>query len=272
MSPTASPTPARIPLDSLAGTLVYSSEVAGNDDIYLLRLDGSAPIRLTEGPEKEFDPDLSSDGTTIVYRRNPVSGSDTADIWSMNIDGTNKRNLTNDAPSSNWAPTWTPDGRIAYSSMRARPGTLELWIMNADGSGAVRVSQGWCEYAQPSPDGSAFVCAANAGGRYDLVVVSATGERRSLTSTPVTEFGPSWSPDGSWIAFSREIEGHWVLMEIRPDGTGERQIADEGVFSTWDPAGHLVWSGPGGINVANADGSGRINLDYPAAFISWGAR
>ncbi len=56
-------------------------------------------------------------------------------------------------------------------------------------------------------------------------------------------------------------------MRIRPDGTGEEQVAEEGVFATWDPAGHLVWSGPGGINVANADGSGRI-ADCPADFIS----
>jgi hypothetical protein len=48
-------------------------------------------------------------------------------------------------------------------------------------------------------------------------------------------------------------------------------VASEGVFSTWDPDGHLVWSGPGGINVANANGSGRIVLDVPGSFVSWAA-
>lgn len=155
--------------------------------------------------------------------------------------------------------------------MKSGGSILELWTMNAAGSDQRRVSQGWCEYAQPSPDGSEFVCAAASGGHYDLVVVSAdTGERRPLTNTPVTEFGPSWSPAGDWIVFSRDLSERWALMQVRPDGTGERQVADDGVFATWDPVGHLVWSGPGGINVANPDGSGRIILDYPAAFISWG--
>lgn len=101
----ASPAPSETLLvGALTGTLVYSSETAGNEDIYLLRLDGSQPIRLTDGPEKEFDPDLSPDGTTIAYRRNPTEGRDDADIWVMSLDGTDKRNLTNDATVSNWAP------------------------------------------------------------------------------------------------------------------------------------------------------------------------
>ena len=186
----------------------------------------------------------------------------------MNADGTNRRNLTNDPATSNWAPTWTPDGRIAFSSMR-RSGLLELWTMASDGTDVRQVADGWCEYADASPDGSEFVCSAStSSGRYDLVIVSADGRRRPLATTPETEFGASWSPDGEWIAFSRDHGDRWELLRIRPDGSDEQHVADEGVFSTWDAAGHLVWSGPGGINVANADGSGRIAIDHPAEFIA----
>jgi Tol biopolymer transport system component len=254
------------------GVLTYSSDVGGNDDIYVVRFDGSAQpaaSRLTDDPEKEFDPDLSPDGSQIAYRRNPAPGSDNADIWVMNLDGTGKRNLTNAPQLSNWAPTWTPDGRIAFSRASAG-GVVELWTMDADGSMAARLAQGWCEYAAPSPDGSHFVCAAAAGRSYDLVVVDAvTGERRAITNTLRTEFGPSWSRDGAWIAFSRDMGDRWELLVVHPDGTGETSIASEGVFSTWEPNNRLVWSGPGGINVADADGTNRSTLDYPAGFVSW---
>jgi Tol biopolymer transport system component len=144
--------------------------------------------------------------------------------------------------------------------------------MAADGTDPRRVSEGWCEYAVPSPDGSMFACAAAVGGLYDLVIVdAATGARRALTTTPQTEFGPSWSRDGAWIAFSRDLGERWALLRIRPDGSGEQEVASEGVFSTWDPDGHLVWSGPGGINVANADGSGGTVLNVPGSFVSWAA-
>lgn len=250
--------------------LVYSSDMSGNDDIYAVDFNAgtSTPTLLTDGPEKEFDPDLSADGRQIAYRRNPDPDSDHADVWVMNVDGSGKRNLTNAPELSNWAPTWTPDDRIAFS--RDTAGVLELWLMNGDGSDVHRLAPGWCEYAAPSPDGSQFVCAGAVGAAYDIFVVStATGERRALTATARTEFGPSWSRDGEWIAFSRDMGDRWELLVIKPDGTGERAVAPEGVFSTWSPADQLVWSGPGGINVANADGSQRVTLDYPAGFVSW---
>jgi Tol biopolymer transport system component len=260
-----------IPATALRGTIAYSTDTAdGADDIFLLRLDGSDPVRLTTGPERELDPALSPDGSRIVYRRNPRAGSDAADLWLMAVDGSGKRNLTNAADASNWAPAWTPDGRIAFTSQRGGNGTLDLWTMAANGSDPRRVTEGWCEYAQPSPDGSRFVCAAAVGGRYDLVIVDArTGARTALTTTPQTEFGPSWSPDGRWIAFARDLGERWALLRIRPDGSAEQEVATEGVFPTWDPDGHLVWSGPGGINVAHADGSARTVIDVPAGFVSW---
>ncbi len=267
---TASIAQSPIDIDSLRGTIVYSSDIGGNEDVFLVRLDDGLPVQLTDGPEKEFDPDLSTDGQTIVYRRNPEQNSDTADIWAMDVDGGNKRNLTNAPEFSNWAPAWAPDGRIVFSSMRGGSGALELWSMAADGGDVRQLSEGWCEYAQPSPDGSEFVCAEAVGSRYDIVIVDEAGGRRSVTTTPVTEFGPTWSPDGQWIVFSRDTGEHWELFRIHPDGSDEQFITQEGVFATWDPDGHLVWSGPGGINVAHPDGTGRVVLDYPAGFISWG--
>jgi TolB protein len=142
--------------------------------------------------------------------------------------------------------------------------------MAADGSDVTRLSDGWCEYPQPSPDGSEFVCATAVGGRYDIIVVDSSGGRRSLTTTPVTEFGPTWSPDGEWIVFSRDTGERWELYRVRLDGSDEQLIAEEGAFATWDPDGRLVWSGPGGINVAQPDGSDLVVLNYPADFISWG--
>lgn len=255
---------------SLSGTIVYSSDTEGNEDVFVLRLDGSQPTPLTDGVEKEFDPDLSPDGTMIAYRRNPQQDSDIADIWVMGLDGGNKRNLTNAPELSNWAPAWTPHGRILFSSMRDGSGVLELWSMRANGSDVTRLSEGWCEYPQPSPDGSEFVYAAAVGGRYDIIVVDSSGGRRSLTTTPVTEFGPTWSPDGEWIVFSRDTGERWELLRVRSDGSDEQLAAEEGVSATWDPDGHLVWSAPGAINVAQPDGSDLVVLNYPADFISWG--
>jgi TolB protein len=246
--------------------IVYSKETDAGHDVFLLDLEEGTSVRLTNDPEKEFDPAIAPDGRRIVYRRNPEPDSDEADIWIMSVDGSLKRNVTNSPGISDWAPGWTTDGRIVFTS--DREGTLELWTMSADGEDLSRVSQGWCEYAQPSPDGSAFVCATSVGGQYDLVIVTPEGVRRPLLSTPETEFGASWSPDGEWIAFSRDVSERWELYRIRPDGSDEELVAPEGVFPTWSPEGHLAWTGPGGINVMLPDGS-VVVLDIPAEFMSW---
>jgi dipeptidyl aminopeptidase/acylaminoacyl peptidase len=251
------------------GTIAYSAEVDGNVDVFIVQ-PGDQPVRLTTDEAEEFDPDLSPDGQQIVYRRNPDSGSDHADIWTMDRDGGSRRNLTQAPELSNWSPAWTPDGRIVFASMRDGSAALELWIMHADGGRASRVGAGWCEYPSASPDGTSYVCSASVGGRYDLVIVTEEGVRTPLTATPDTEFGASWSPDGEWISFSRDFGERWELRRIRPDGTGEEVIASEGVFSTWTPDGRLAWSGPGGINVADADGTNPTRIDLVADFISWG--
>ena len=251
-------------------SFAYSAEIDGNQDIYLSR-PGELPLRLTSSPDDEFDPDISPDGTRIAYRRNPEPGSDAADIWVMELDGAHQRNLTNAPELSNWAPAWTPDGRITFSSTRGGGG-LELWVMDADGGEPARVAPGWCEYASPSPDGDRFVCASSAaGGTYDLAIVGRDGSRMPLTTTPETEFGAAWSPDGEWIAFARDLGERWELRRIRPDGTDESRVFGEGVFPTWTPAGLLVWTGPGGLNVATAAGEDRQVVDQPADFVSFSA-
>ncbi len=235
-SDTADPTPTTTiastttfsPRAALSGTIVYSSDADGDDDVYVVGLDDGKPVQLTNDPEKEFDPDLSPDGARIAYRRNPRSHSDEADIWVMDIDGGNKRNLTNSPERSNWAPAWTPDGRIVFSSIRNSSGELELWSMDADGRDLRRMASGWCEYVDPSPDGTEFVCAAAVGRAYDIVIVDAQGGRRSVTDTPITEFAPSWSPDGAWITFSRDLGERWELVRIRPDGSDESVVATRG--------------------------------------------
>jgi Tol biopolymer transport system component len=261
--------PTAVAATSPGGTIVYSAEVDGNEDVFIVQ-PSDPPVRLTSDDAKEFDPDLSPDGQHIVYRRNPDSGSDHADIWIMDRNGGNRRNLTNAPELSNWSPSWTPDGRIVFASIRDGSVALELWIMDADGGRASRVGAGWCEYPSPSPDGTSYVCSASVGGAYDLVIISEDGVRTPLTNTPMSEFGASWSPDGRWISFSRDLGDRWELRRIRPDGTGEEVIADEGAFSTWTPDGRLAWSGPGGINVADADGTNLIRIDLVADFISWG--
>jgi TolB protein len=74
-----------------------------DDDIYLKPVHALGFQRLTDNPSKDWHPSWSPDGTQIVFCSNRETGH--AQIWVMNADGSNPRNLSND-PYNNWDPVW----------------------------------------------------------------------------------------------------------------------------------------------------------------------
>jgi len=105
-------------------------------------------------------------------------------------------------------PRWSPDGtRIAFSAVvNGRP---DVFIMNADGSGLVNVTQHPAGDASPSwsPDGERLAFSSDRDGPLDDIYVislhDGTVFRVTRQTVGVSNEQPSWSPDGAQIAFSR---------------------------------------------------------------------
>ncbi len=88
-----------------------------------------------------------------------------------------------------------------------------------------------------SPDGSSLVFAANRGGSFELFVLQlAAGSREvQITADGGSNFQPSWSPDGRWIAFySAGRRGIWAIPAL---GGTPRQLTEFGSHPAWSPDG-----------------------------------
>jgi Tol biopolymer transport system component len=140
-------------------------------------------------------------------------------------------------------PIYSPDGKaVAFAS--ARSGFREIWIANADGSNAVRMTSfGGPNVGSPSwsPDGRWIAFHARPEGRLDLFVMSAAAGR------PITLVTNSWrgsySRDGQTIYFSSRRSGRMQIWRMPAHGGAAAQIttsggAEEAVES---PGGNLVY-------------------------------
>ena len=169
-------------------TIVFTSLRNGDLDIYTMDLNGGHLKRLTHTLGYDGGPFFSPDGKQIVYRAwHPQTAADSADyrsliaqnqvrpvrmeIWVMNADGSNQRQVTNLGGAS-FAPYFHPDGkRIIFASnykdKDPRSRNFDLYLINADGTGLEQIttSPEFDAFPMFSPDGHQLVWASNRHGK-----------------------------------------------------------------------------------------------------------
>jgi Tol biopolymer transport system component len=128
----------------------------------------------------------------------------------------------------------SPDGRrIAF--VRGRAGVYALYTMRADGSSVRRLTRPTLQTESPTWSRDARRIAYTTG-RGELFVVAAGGGRARHLGQGL---GPSWSPDGSWIAVELETE----IYLISPDGRKRRRLTRHALLDrapTWSPDGTRI--------------------------------
>jgi Tol biopolymer transport system component len=226
-------------------------------DIFVMNADGSARTNLTNHPADDREPAWSADGSKIAFRS---SRDGHAGIYVMNADGSAVSRLTN---AGDQQPSWSPDGtKLAFES--DRDGNGEIYVMNADGSGQTRLthSVGWDVEPDWSPDGSKIAFASARDGNGDpalyvaeIYVMNADGSAPTrLTNSTGEDSYPSWSPDGTKIAFWSANGGPYGISVMNADGSNQTVIPILGnSFSPdWAPGQVVLAPGvtPLGFNVS----------------------
>ena len=174
--------------------IAYSSNRAGNFDIWVANIDGTDAHNLTGTPAQDTAPCWSPSGLEIAF----TSGrSGSAQLWVMDREGLNLRRLST-VGNYNDACAWNPSrefAEIAYSS-RLEDGGFEIAVMDL-ATGQVRqltTGRGSCEYPSWAPNGRHLTFACNRGGTWQLAQTDRMGAKiRSIAVGPGNSQAPDWS-------------------------------------------------------------------------------
>ena len=225
-------------------------------EIYVMNPDDANPINLTQSPgRRDRASSWSPDGEQIVFSsvgRNRDGGRH-SDIWVMDADGGNRRNLTNDN-AGDLSPDWSPDGmQIVFHSDRNKDWEFEhpvlvnmdIYVMNADGTGHINLTNHPAVDRNPdySPDGQQIVFYSNRDGNREVYVMNADGTNPiNLTNHLADDRHPDWSPDGRRIAFTSNRDGDW---EKEPNDNWEVFVMDADGANPINLTNHKAWdTGP----------------------------
>ncbi|WP_411288648.1 amidohydrolase family protein [Phenylobacterium sp.] len=268
-------------------------------DIYVMPIAGGTPRRVAEGLAWEVQPRFSPDGRRIAFTSDRGGGDN---IWIMNADGADKRQVTKEDFRLLNQPTWSADGRFIAAKKHFTTGrslgTGEIWLYHVSGGGGVVLvkkpnEQHQKELGEPvfAQDGRSVFYTRNITPgpifeyaqdsntdlfnieRYDLD----TGEVTTVASGAGGSVRPTPSPDGTKIAFVRR-ERTLSKLYVKDLASGvERKVydaLDQDVQETWAVTGlypnmdwtpdsrSIVFWAGGKIRRVDADGSGAAVIAF----------
>lgn len=265
-------------------------------DLFAISVADGGIQRIATGSPSDGNPRWSPDGRQIVFARSETySAGAVPDLYVINADGTDERNLTNTPEyDENW-PAWSPDGtQILFSSDRPNPDVpgrvvaelateKDLYVMDADGSNLTRLTSdpGYEVHGVWSLDGKwiAFIHRESLLGQARLALMHPDGSNRRVLVEVGQPYGPTWSPDGSKIAFWDN--GGDDLWMVNSNGRNPHPVTS-GVYPSWSPDGRWI------AFTSNRDGAWKlykmrpdgshvttiidIDLQTPFSTPDWGPR
>lgn len=251
--------------------IAFVSYRDGNSNVFLMDLRHGLTRRLIGHPSEDRAPSWSPDGSYLVFESNRIVNQ--FNLYIIDAEGKedSDRRITGNT-YGNINPAWSPRGdpRIIFLSIRNRNQDVYMLEVGPNGTydnGRRVTTARDSEYAavwSPASAGQRAIAYVSARqGNIDIYVRDlTTGEERRVTSHPAIDSAPSWSPDGTQLAFHSNRDGRSQIYVTTLAGDA-RQLTthpSENTGPIWSPDGRSV------AFISNRDGNTNlyvVDLDAP---------
>ena len=212
-------------------SMVYVASDGTVSEIYEMDLASGKIEQLTSLGVALGAPEISPDGTRIVFHYR--DGNTAVQLWIMERDGSNPRELYSQPGKDVHDGTWSPDGSQILLAM-GKDDKNKLYIMDADG-GTPQVVNDGIDTRGRSDWSLGNLISFDQGGPFahDVYLMGTDGSGlRRVSPTGINAQGASLSPDGKWITFSGytnvagKDQNSCEIFIMRADGSDMRQLTE----------------------------------------------
>jgi TolB protein len=284
---TATPPPAATFTPIPAGQIAFASDQNGHDSIYIMNDDGSNRTRITDpsGADQDWWPTWCNHGSEIIFERGDHQrGSTSQTLYSVSLSRpfgeqlwpyVPRNVLMTGHPICNRSSTY-----VAFSSVAPGENYFKIWLADLRGGDSYLFAdffeRGTLDF---SPDGRTVVFSAYGadGFRVYTAEVNNPSSAVEITLSGITGPNfPTWSPDGTKLAFTCRIGGEGGLCVSDSNGANLRVIVPDARIDanrtdlllnapTWSPDGKWIafssnTDGDWDIYIIRPDGTGILNI------------